>query len=418
MQSEIITVGSELLAGETVDLHSSYLSRELHSLGIDVQFHTSVGDDAQKLHDVISLARTRSQLIFLCGGLGPTMDDLTKETVSEVTGVPLVEDPEVKRRLEKYFEGQMKVVPANNYKQTYVFSGGVVFQNHHGTAPGLALQVDGITYVLLPGPPGELVPMFEKQVLPFLLREVIQEGQVILAESLSFFGLGESLLEEKIADLIRQQDNPVLATYAKESGVVLRITAWAPDEAEARQLIDRQKAKVLTRIGEYCYSEQGETLEEVVVAGLIRHQKTVAVAESCTGGKLAHLLTSVPGSSRAFKGGWVTYTNEVKEKIASVPAEYLNEYGAISAQTAEIMAQNTLERFDSDFALGVTGVAGPDPAEAKPVGTVFIGLAEKGQPVRVYQFALKGSRRRIQLLAANHALFVLEQCLKKGETTR
>jgi nicotinamide-nucleotide amidase len=151
---------------------------------------------------------------------------------------------------------------------------------------------------------------------------------------------------------------------------------------------------------------------------LIRHQKTVAVAESCTGGKLAHLLTSVPGSSRAFKGGWVTYTNEVKEKIASVPAEYLNEYGAISAQTAELMARNTLECFDSDFALGVTGVAGPDPAEGKPVGTVYIGLAEKGQPVRVYQFALKGSRRRIQLLAANHALFVLEQCLKKGETTR
>lgn len=418
MQSEIITVGSELLAGETVDLHSSYLSRELNSLGIDVHFHTSVGDDAEKLRDVISLARTRSTLIFLCGGLGPTMDDLTKETVSDVTGVGLVQDPEVKRRLEKYFEGRMKTVPQNNFKQTYVFSGGFVFHNKNGTAPGLALQADGITYVLLPGPPGELVPMFEEQVRPFLLREVIQEGQVILAKSLSFFGLGESLLEEKIEDLIRQQDNPVLATYAKESGVVLRITAWAPTEEKANQLIDQQKMKVLSRIGEYFYSELGESLEEVVVTGLIRKQKTVAVAESCTGGQLAHLLTSVPGSSKAFKGGMVTYTNEVKEKVASVPAECLNEHGAISAETAEMMAENTLQRFDVDFALGVTGVAGPASAEGKPVGTVYIGLAEKGRPVRVYHFALKGSRRRIQLMAAKYACFVLQQCLKKGETTR
>lgn len=419
MQSEIITVGSELLSGETVDLHSSYLSRELHSLGIDVCLHTSVGDDADYLHEVLSSARTRSELILLSGGLGPTMDDLTKEIVSEVTGAELVQDPEAVRHLEQYFKGRMEVVPDNNFKQTYVFSSGFVFYNKNGTAPGLAVKVDGVTYILLPGPPRELVPMFEEQVRPFVLREVISDKkQVILAKSLSFFGIGESLLEEKIKDLIQQYENPLMATYAKEVGVMVRITSWAKSEMEATRLIENLKEKVLDRIGEYCYSEKDESLEEVVVSELLGKQKTVSVIESCTGGLLAHLLTSIPGSSQTFYGGLVTYTNQAKENIASVPATCLKEHGAVSSATAEIMTENTMRLFNTDFAVGITGVAGPAEVEGKEVGTVYIGLAESGRPVRVYHFQLKGSRRRIQMMAAKYACFLLQQCLKKGETTR
>jgi nicotinamide-nucleotide amidase len=417
MQAEIITVGTELLLGETVDLHSSFLSRECVSLGIEVIFHTSVGDDANRLLEVLRFAHARSKLVFLCGGLGPTLDDLTKETLAEFIGMTLVQDPEVTERLERYFSNRGRSMPASNYKQTFVFPGGTVFQNDHGTAPGLAVSHDGVTYVLLPGPPNELIPMFEKSVRPFLLQQ-FYEKQAIVSQPLSFFGIGESLLEEKIKDLIQQYQNPIIATYAKEAGVVLRLTSKANDEWAAKALIEPVKREILARVGEFCFSEEDQSLEEVLVSTLAGQGKTVSVAESCTGGLLSELLTSVPGSSEVYRGGFVSYSAESKNQIVHVPADVLQKYGTVSSQVAEILAENTRQQFGTDFALSITGVAGPASVENHPVGLVYIGLKEAGAPARVYRFRLRGTRRRIRLMAAKHACFILQQRLKKGETTR
>lgn len=416
MRAEIITVGTELLLGQTLDRHSSYLSQECSPLGIDVYYHTSVGDNAKRLLEVIRLASSRSDLVLLCGGLGPTMDDLTKETLAEFLEVELVQDPGTVAHLKKIFAGRSLPMPFSNYKQTYVFPGGTVFANPNGTAPGLAVTKNGVTYVLLPGPPRELVPMFEESVRPFLIN-LLPDKQMIVSHTLSFFGIGESLLEERIRDLIESQSNPTIAPYAKEAGVILRITAKAENEEQARQLITPVRAQILERVGDYCFSEKDQSLEEAVASLLQDQQRTVSLVESCTGGLVTYLLSTVPGSSAYLKGGLVCYTNQVKDRIAHVPKQILDEHGAISSATALSLAEQTIRQFQSDFALSVTGVAGPDSAEGKPVGLVYIGLAERGKPTRVYQLNVKGSRERIQLLAAKHTLFILQQRLKKGETT-
>lgn len=414
MRAEIITVGTELLLGQTLDRHSQYLSQECSPLGIGIYYHTSVGDNRQRLLEVIQLASSRSELVFLCGGLGPTMDDLTKETLAEYLGISLIQDSETVTHLEKLFVGRS--IPANNFKQTYVFPDGVVFTNQNGTAPGLSVTSQGVTYICLPGPPNELVPMFETVIRPFLFQ-LLSEEQVIDSHTLSFFGIGESLLEERLSDIIQNQTNPTIAPYAKEAGVTIRVTAKAKDKSTAHAMVQPTLSLIMERVGEYCFTDQEESLEEVVFSLLKQQRQTLSVVESCTGGLLAHMVTSVPGSSEVFKGGIVSYTNEIKNQIAHVPWEILNQYGAVSSSTAESLATQTLKQFQTDFTLSVTGVAGPDPSEGKPVGLVYIGLAEKEQPPRIYQFQFKGSRRRIQLLAAKYALFILQQRLKKGETT-
>lgn len=412
MRAEIITVGTELLRGQTLDSHSAYLSRECVPLGIDVHYHTSVGDDHDRLYEVIRLASTRSQLVLMCGGLGPTIDDLTKETLADFLNVELVQDPASLAQLEKLFAGRS--MPTNNLKQTYVFPTGTVFVNANGTAPGLAVSHDQVTYVCMPGPPNELIPMFTNQVRPFLIN-LLPEKSVIVSHPLSFFGIGESALEERISDLMQQATNPTIAPYAQEIGVTLRLTAKAPDAEAADALIAPVRAEILARVGKYCFSEKAESLEEVVVSLLREQRRSIACAESCTGGLLTHLLSTVPGSSGELKGGFICYTNAVKNHIVQVPQAILDEHGAISDQTAKWLAEQTREQFQSHFAISITGVAGPDPAEGKPIGQVHIGLAERDQPTETFQFLFRGSRKRIQLWAAKQALFILQQRLKKGE---
>jgi nicotinamide-nucleotide amidase len=416
MRAEIITVGSELLQGETLDRHSFYLSQACFSLGIEVLYHTSVGDDAERLLEVLRLAHARVQLVFLCGGLGPTRDDLTKETLAQFLKQELMQDATTLARLTHLFAG--RPLPANNLKQTYVFRDGTVFPNEHGTAPGLAVTQDDVVYILMPGPPTELIPMFAKSVRLFL-QDLLSGQQVMVSQSLSFFGIGESSLEERIADMIAAHQNPMIASYVNEGEVTIRLVARAATEAAAHALIAPVRAQIGERVGEYCFSERDETLEEVVVSLLKEKKRTISLAESCTGGLLMHLLSTIPGSSRVLKGGLVCYTDESKHQIAHVPQVLLQEHGAISSFTAEMLAQATCQQWNSHFALSVTGVAGPHPAEGKPVGTTYIGLAEKGKPTRVYDVALvcKSSRREIQQLAVKYALFILQQRLKKGETT-
>lgn len=417
MKAEIITVGTELLIGDTVDTHSSFLSRHCLHIGISVHCHTSIGDDQKRMLELFHIATTRSDLVIICGGLGPTMDDKTKETLGQYLGIELVSDLEVTKHLERYFyERYHEKIPSNNYKQTYVFPQGIVFPNDHGTAPGLAISKNQTTYVLLPGPPKELVPMFEKYVRPFLIG-LLPAKQIILHDDLSFFGIGESLLEDKISDLVEHSLNPSVATYIYKSSVIVRITGRGSDRSKVQQQIDKCKKKILNRVGEYCYSEQKEKIEEVVVRMLCNQNRTVAFAESCTGGLLAHYISTVPGCSSVFHGGLVSYTNQAKEKLKLVSSSALKTNGSVHWMTAKAMAENVFMQFDTDFALSITGVAGPSSVEEKPVGIVYIGLSERGEPTRIYQLKFRGSRQTIQQSAARHALFILQQRLKKGEVT-
>ena len=417
MKAEIITVGSELLIGDTVDTHSSFLSRQCLHIGISVQYHTSVGDDPKRMLGLFHLATQRSDLVIICGGLGPTMDDQTKETLSQYLGIELVSSPEIKKHIERRFlKRNQKRIPPNNYKQTYVFPQGTIFPNDHGTAPGLAVSKDQTTYVLLPGPPKELVPMFEKYVHPFLVR-LVDGKQEIIHNDLSFFGIGESILEEKILDIIQQADNPQLATYIYESSVILRITGRGKNRAKIQQRIDQTKKEVFRRIGEYCYSEQKEKMEETVVRILRNQNRSVAFAESCTGGLLAHLVSTVPGSSAVFCGGLISYRNQAKTKLNLVTSAELKRNGSVHWATAKSMAEETRKQFHADFALSVTGVAGPSKVDDQPVGTVYIGLSEEGAFTQVYQFHFHGTRQTIQQSAARYGLFILQQRLKKGEET-
>lgn len=416
MRAEIIAVGTELLLGHTLNTHASFLSRECSELGIGVYYHITVGDNRDRLKEVIRTARERSDLVILTGGLGPTDDDLTKETVAEVLGIELEEHPPTKRRIEDLFRQRGLSVPPGNYKQALTFPQGIVFPNDHGTAPGLAVTHEGVTFVMLPGPPHELIPLFQTQVKPFLIS-LLPEAEVIHSQVLRFFGIGESHLEERIKDLIDGQTNPTIAPYAKRGEVTIRLTAKASDVKEAEERIAPVRRAILDRVGMYCYSEYDETLEQVAVNALRRAGETLALAESCTGGLVAQMITSVPGASEVFKGGVVCYTDEAKEQLLKVPRHILDKHGAISMETACILAEQTARRMDADWGMSVTGVAGPSPAEGKPVGLIYVGLAEKGRSARAYRFTFRGSREDIRVRAAKQMLFLLQERIKKGELT-
>jgi len=414
MRAEIIAVGTELLLGQIVDTHSAYLSRECAELGIDVFYHSTVGDNKERLKEVLRLAGSRSDLVLITGGLGPTEDDLTKEALAEVLGLPLVEHPPSIARMEALFARFGTSVPPGNYKQGLVFEGGTVFVNRNGTAPGMAVTHAGTTYVLMPGPPGELIPMFEEEVKPFLISLVPGE-EVIVSRVYRFFGIGESHLEERLKDLIQNQGNPTVAPLAKEAEVTLRLTAKAGDAKEAEKLMEPVRREIFKRVGGYCYGEGEVSLEELVIRRLLEQGRTLGLAESCTGGLITRMLTTIPGSSGAVKGGVVSYTSEVKEGVLGIPPGLIKRYGAVSMETALSMAERARELLGSDLAVSVTGVAGPDPVEGKPVGLMYIGCAEEGLPARAYRLRLGGNRQGIQLRAAKYALFILQERLKKGE---
>jgi len=414
MRGEIIAVGTELLLGQIVDTHSAYLSRECAELGINIYYHSAVGDNRERLKEILRLAGSRSDLVLITGGLGPTEDDLTKEALAELLNLPLVPHPPSIARMEALFARFGTSVPPGNYKQGLVFEGGTVFENRNGTAPGVAVTHGGTTYVLMPGPPGELIPMFEEEVKPFLIS-LLPGDERIVSRVYRFFGIGESHLEERIKDLIQNQGNPTVAPLAKEAEVTLRLTAKARDADEAERIMEPVRREIMKRVGGFCYGEGELSLEELVIRRLLDQKRTLGLAESCTGGLITRMLTTVPGSSGAVKGGVVSYTSDVKKGVLGVPTGVIERYGAVSMEAALAMAERARELFGSDLAVSVTGVAGPDPAEDKPVGLVYIGCAEEGYPTRAYRLRLGGNRQGIQLRAAKHALFILQERLKKGE---
>ena len=407
--AEIIAVGSELLTGGVTNTNARFLSELLTAAGVDVLYHTDVGDDAPRLEAAVNAARRRAELLVLTGGLGPTYDDMTKAAVCAALDTPLVFHPEVVEEIQHYFDTVFhREMPACNRQQAYLPAGCTVFHNPVGTAPGCAFSAGGVTAVLLPGVPSECRYLAEHCLLPYLER---LHGQVIRAHDLRIFGLTEPQVQELLADLLHQEEDLTLAPYAGTGEVSLHLSARAADEAACEARMAPLLAEVRQRLGSCLYGVDVSGLEEAVFRLCLEKHLTLSAAESCTGGLIAKRLTDLPGASQVFLGGVVSYTNGVKQHALGVPASLLEAYGAVSAPVARAMAVGVRVLTGSDLALSVTGLAGPDGDDrGNPVGTVFTALsAPEGTFVR--RLTLGGGRARIRTLSAHHALDLLRRYL-------
>ena len=409
MRAEIISVGTELLLGHTVNADAAHVARELSALGVDLLQVQTLGDNGPRLEAALREALGRAEVVITTGGLGPTDDDLTKETVARVANVPLEEDADSLARLREYFGS--RPMSSNQRKQALLPLGATAFPNAVGTAPGCAGPVGAKGWVLmLPGPPSELLPMLRQSVVPFLADK---GGAVIASFMVRSFGLGEGAAALRIAELT-DKANPTAATYAGDCEMFVRVTAKAPDVDAARALALPVVEEVRRRLGSVVYGVNVESLEAVVVAELIRQGKTVATAESCTGGLLAKRITDRPGASQIFGYGLVTYANAAKMRLLGVPEDMLRVHGAVSPEVARCMAQQARREYGADFGLGITGVAGPDGGTpAKPAGLVYVALSD-AQHVWLRVMRPQGrylGRERTRRLASSHALDMLRRCL-------
>lgn len=402
MVGEIISVGTELLLGNIVNTNAAYLAEQCAALGVSCFYQTCVGDNEIRLTETVKTALKRSDVIILTGGLGPTRDDLTKEVVAAAMRRKLVEDAKAKDMLVSYFEKRGIEMTENNLKQALVPNGSFVMYNDNGTAPGLIIESGKKTAILLPGPPGEMRPMFERYVTEYFKKK---NPFVISSVTVKLCGIGESKAEEMIADLIAKQENPTIAPYAKTGEVHLRVTAGAESEKDAMKLIRPVVKKLKSIFGDKVYTtEEQVTLEEAVVRLLSENSLTLCTAESCTGGLVSARLVNVSGASDVFKCGHVTYSNKAKRRMLGVKKSTLDEHTAVSAEVAGEMAKGARKSCKADVAVSVTGLAGPGGGtEQIPVGTVYIGCDVKGK-VTVREYHFSGNRSKIRENAAAAAL--------------
>ena len=371
MNCELISVGTEILLGDILNTNVQYLSKALASLGIGVTHHSTVGDNTQRLLDTLDTAFKRCDTVILTGGLGPTPDDLTKETCARYFGKKLYTDESILEEIESYFTLKNITMPESNKKQALVPEDSIILENHNGTAPGFIMENQGRTIIILPGPPKEMVPMYRESVEPYL-RQFTNE--VILSKNIRTFGIGESAMSEKVADLL-EGNNPTVAPYAKSGEALLRVTAKAKDEAEAEKLMAPVIDEIKNRLGDYIYGIDCESIEETVAELLKEKGRTVAFAESCTGGLCAKRLTDLSGASEIFHCGVVSYSNEIKHKILGVKDETLQKYTAVSEQTAKEMAEGIRLLAGANYGVSITGYAGP--GNEKEVGTIYIGVSSE-----------------------------------------
>ena len=406
--AELIAVGTELLLGSISNTDGQMLSQGLSALGINVYYHTVVGDNPQRLKAAVELAKTRSDILITTGGLGPTCDDLTKNVLAECFGKKLVRHEASARRIEAYFQALGRPVTENNYQQAMLPEGCTVLSNDWGTAPGVAFEADGVHVLMLPGPPRECRAMFEHRAVPYLRQ--LAEGEIV-SRSLRLFGIGEAAVEQLLRDEMNAMTNPTLAPYAKEGEVELRITAKASTQAEAQALIAPVERQLRDRLGPLVYGAGVPSLEAVVLEALKAKHLTLGCAESCTGGLIAKRMTDVPGASAVFRGGVVSYATQVKHTVLGVPEDMLDQFGAVSDPVARAMAQGARRVLGCDLAVSATGVAGPDPDErGNPVGLIFVALsAPEGAWVRKLQAG--GIRERSRTVAASHAFDLVRRYL-------
>lgn len=414
MRAEIIAVGTELLMGQIANTNAQYLSKGLADLGIGVYFHTVVGDNVGRIKESLALAKSRADLIICTGGLGPTQDDLTKDVLAEVLGRALVMHQPSMDKITELFAARNIPMVESNARQALILEGSDPLANETGLAVGVALTVEGTHYVLLPGPPREMKPMFERQVKPWL--EANLEGlEALHTTMLKFAGIGESLLEHELIDLIDAQTDPTIAPYAKEGEVAIRLTTRAGSAEEAERKLKPLEDEIRRRLGKFIYAAEDISLEEYLLRELASRGQTLAVAESCTGGQLSDLLTAVPGSSQAFAGGVISYTNTVKHRVLGIPMEQLEGEGApgaVSKETAVRMAEAVRTLCGAHYGLSVTGVAGPSASEGKPVGLVYVGVAGGEGEAAAVELQVAGNRSTIKLRAAKSALYQLWKRLK------
>lgn len=406
MVVELISVGTEILLGNIVNTNAAYLSEKCAALGLSCYHQSVVGDNEGRLEETVRLALSRSDIVILSGGLGPTKDDLTKEVTAKVFGKALYEDTHTKERITGYFS-QMRSgqVTENNWKQAMVPEGAKVVDNHNGTAPGLIIEENGKTAILLPGPPNEIKPMFERDIVPYL-RSLEPEG--IYSKMVKICSIGESKAETMVSDLLENQSNPTIAPYAKTGEVHFRVTAKAADEKEADRLIEPVIRHLYRIFGDKIYTTSEEvTLEDAVVELLKENELTLTTAESCTAGLLAGRIMNVAGASKVYNEGYITYSNEAKERILGVSHETLERYGAVSPETAAEMAEGAARAAKASASLSVTGIAGPDGGtKEKPVGLVYISCQVRGK-MRTEEFRFTGNREKNREYAVVRALTLL-----------
>ncbi|CCQ93071.1 putative competence-damage inducible protein [[Clostridium] ultunense Esp] len=406
MNAEIISVGTEIVLGSTLNTNTYYLSKRLWEIGINVLYHTTVGDNPKLLEDVVNIGLERSDLLIFTGGLGPTADDMTKEVISKALGLKLELNKNMEDSLKDYFNQTNRLMSSNNIKQAYLPEGAKILTNEIGTAPGIYIEWKEKKLILLPGPPKEMELMFNKYVIP-----MIQQDYTIKIKTINTIGIGESTLETLLMDIIKDQDNPSLATYAKEGQVDIKIIAKGYEEEKVNILLEDIVKKVENRISKYIYSCDDETIEEIVFNKLKNKNMKIAFCESCTGGLVSSKFTQIPGASEVFERGIITYSNKAKIEEVGVSKKTLERYGAVSEQVAIEMARGLLNKTGVDITLSTTGIAGPSGgSSSKPVGLVFIGIATKEDSYAIKSI-FAGDRKSIQNRAALKAFDELRKIL-------
>ncbi|MDB5052012.1 MAG: damage-inducible protein CinA [Bacilli bacterium] len=409
MKAEIIAVGTELLLGQIVNSNAQFLAQQCAAIGIDVYFQTVVGDNEFRLQQAIAIAKERAELIIFTGGLGPTLDDLTKDVLANYLGKKLIIHQPSLDSLTSFFQTRGIAMVESNARQALIIEDSDPLTNDTGLAVGNAMTVDGIHYIVLPGPPKEMKPMFENHAKAWL-RTVMVDEMPLFSKMLKFCGIGESSLEHQLMDLIENQLDPTIAPYAKEGEVTIRLSTKAHSQEMANLQMAQTEQTIRDRLGSYMYAQEDIGIETTIVSLLAEKKVTLAVAESCTGGLLSDLITSVSGSSNNFRGGIVCYSNELKHGLLQIPLKLLegeDAPGAISEETTKMLAEQMLLLGNTDFAVSITGVAGPLPSEGKPVGLVYIAVAQKDHMTLVIKVQHSGGRELIKLKAAKTALYHL-----------
>ena len=415
MIAEIVAVGTELLMGQVLNTDAQYIARRLSELGVTLHRQVVVGDNPARIREAIHTAIGRADVVITTGGLGPTADDITKETCAEALGLPMERSPEAEKQVRGWFERNNYPMTENNLRQADFAKGAIILENHNGTAPACIVEKDGKAVINLPGPPRELMPLFAESVAPYLAK---RSGAVIVSRYMRVFGMGESAVESRLHVMMENSLNPTVAPYCSTGEVQLRLTVRVAHESEAAALLDPAEREIRARLGNVVYAVTDDpeyTMEQALVKALCAAKKTMVTAESCTGGMIASKIVNVSGASDVFLEGCVTYSNAAKMRTLGVKAETLEKFDAVSRETALEMAEGARRRADADYAVSVTGLAGPGGSTPeKPVGTVWLGLATReGVQARLLQ--LHGNRERIRTLAALNAMHWVLETVEKEE---
>src|SRR5690625_2868799 len=394
MKTEIIAVGTELLLGQIMDTNTQWISQQLALIGANTFYHTVVGDNIGRLHAVFQKAQERSNVIIVTGGLGPTEDDVSREAFHELSNIPIIEEPNAMQKIENHYAEQNTIMTLNNRRQARVFQDSIVLENKTGMAPGMITDFKGNKWIFLPGVPREMKQLFTDNVIPFLKE---RNGEMIIQSTvLNFIGIGESKLEDELKDFIGGQDNPTIAPLAQRDGVTVRLTAKATTKDRADALLHKTKLDIMEKIGSFCYGENNETIEGKIASLLMQSNKTIAAAESLTGGLFTEKLVGVSGASSFVKGGIVCYDKAVKKDVLRVAGEIINRHGTVSEQCAFEMAKKVCDMLDTSIGISFTGVAGPNETEHTKVGTVYIGLYDVDGFVRIEKCFFQGDREQIR----------------------